>query len=69
MLSPEMQQKVSDWRQKAAAGTITLDEMKEAIVLLRSGRRLSAEAAAKSKSKTGGSKKSADEMLNELGSL
>lgn len=47
-VSPELQSKILAWRSSAAAGTITLEEMKEAIIALRSGRRSAAEASAAS---------------------
>ena len=34
----ELQAQIAQWRQKAADGTLTQDEMKEAIKLLRAGR-------------------------------
>lgn len=67
MISPEMQSRIANWRAKAAAGTITLEEMKEAIVALRESRRTAATQAPASKSAKKG--KSADDLLNELGAL
>ena len=63
IISPELQNKLSIWRSKAAAGTITLEEMREAIVALRAGRK-GAAAAPSTKSK---SNRSADELLGDLG--
>lgn len=68
-VSPEMQTKIVDWRAKCLAGTITLDEMREAIKALRANRIAAATASAKSL-KTGKKKapaQSADSMLDELG--
>ena len=67
MLSPELQNRMSEWRAKAAAGTITLAEMKDAIVALRGSRKTAAEAASASKSKKPA--KSADALLGELEGL
>ncbi len=68
--SPELQNKVVEWRSKAAAGTITLDEMREAILMLRAGR-LSAVQSSEAKKRTAAKKavKSADDMLKELEGL
>lgn len=44
--------KLAEFRRKAADGTITLDEMREAVALVRQGRVSAAESAAKSKAKT-----------------
>jgi hypothetical protein len=66
--SPEIQAKLSNLRQRAAAGTMTLDEAREAIRYLREGR-YAAQAAegAKGGKRAKGPVKSADEMLGELG--
>ena len=37
-MSPELQSKISVWRQKAVNGNLTLDEMREAIAALRADR-------------------------------
>lgn len=44
-ISPELQQRIAIWRQRAAAGELTLDEMKDAVKFLRAGRLAAAEAA------------------------
>jgi len=68
----ELQAKITDWRQRAAEGTLTLDEMKQAIIHLRAGR-LSALTAAGEAART--RKKaiiaipSADDMLADLEGL
>lgn len=68
---PELLNKLSQWRMKAADGSITIDEMREAIKHLRANRTSTAEAAAKSKS--GGSRKktpaapiNAEDLLSQL---
>lgn len=69
--SPEIINKVNEWRRKAADGTITLEEQKEAILLLRQNRTsaLTASAGAKKKPSAKKPAKSADELLNELDGL
>jgi hypothetical protein len=70
--SPELLNQISVWRQKSADGTITLEEMREAVKLLR-GNRLGAQnaaAASKAKSKSSsGPSKSAGDLLSELDGL
>lgn len=67
MLSPEAQTRISELRAKSNAGTITLDEMKEVVRLMREGRASSIDAQAKTKAKK--ATRSADDMLSELGGL
>lgn len=69
VVTPETQSRIAEYRRKAADGTITLDEMKAAIILLRSGRKAAAEASAASGKRTKKPTRSADELLSELGSL
>jgi hypothetical protein len=59
--------KIAEWRAKAAAGTITIEEMREAILMLREGR-LSAVQSSEAKRRTTARKqvKSAEELLKEL---
>lgn len=70
-MTPELTQKLIDWRAKAIAGTITLEEMKEAIIALRDQRRTAVSQpspttrASKAKQPT----RSADDMLSELEGL
>jgi hypothetical protein len=64
---PELQSKIRMWRAKMADGTITLPEMKEAIIALRGGRKAALEASEASKgSKTKRPAKNANDMLAEL---
>ena len=72
-MSPEMNAKIQLWRQKAREGTLTQDEMKEAIAALRqdrigaSGRN---EATRERKATTRAKKNiSSDALLNELDGL
>ena len=48
VISLDLEYKISIWRKKTADSTITLEEMKEAIIALRAGRLSAAEASAKS---------------------
>ena len=50
-VSLELSQKIALWRMKAAEGTLTLDEMKEAVLHLRAGRVNAANASASAKRK------------------
>lgn len=68
--SLETQAQLAAWRRKASDGTLTLEEMRRAVDLMRGDRKNSAQAAASSKSRTAKAKavvQSADEMLDELG--
>lgn len=69
-MTPEIQSKIFLFRQKAAEGTLTQEDMREAILLLRGSRR-SAAAASETTRRTKARKavKSADELLNELEGL
>ena len=68
----ELQSKIADWRLRAAEGSLSLDEMKEAVKYLRAGRFAASQASAASSSKR---KKaiaeipSAGDMLDELEGL
>lgn len=63
-VSLEIQQKVAEWRDKARAGTLTLDEMKSAISYLRAERLAMSPAKAKAKAVI-----NTDDLFNELNSL
>lgn len=69
-LSPEAQAKVQLWRQKAREGTLTQDEMREAIVTLRQDRVAAAgvSAASRAKKSATAAKKAvnSDDLLSEL---
>lgn len=67
-MTPELQVKMAVWKAKALNGTLTTEEMREAIVALRSGRISAASTAAK-KPSTKGPAKSADSLLDELEKL
>jgi len=69
-ITPELQSKIAIWRSKSADGTISLAEMREAIIALRAGRKAAIEAASASrKSSPKRPSKSADDMLGELEGL
>lgn len=71
--SPELQLKIQMWRQKAREGTLTQDEMKEAIAALRKDRGSVAQATAGSKvsrsRSTAAKKPNGDDLLSELEGL
>jgi uncharacterized membrane protein YsdA (DUF1294 family) len=65
-----LQEKVAIWRQKAQNNTLTVDEMKEAVLALRQGRVGAAIASDASRRKTAKAVvPSADDLLSELGDL
>lgn len=70
MFSPEERLKIEDWRRRTAAGeAISLEEMKQAIILIRGGRRAALEASSASKAGSSKAKKptrSADDMLADF---
>jgi hypothetical protein len=64
--------KIAIWRQKCIDGTITIEEMREAVAVMRGDRKAAAQAAAASSKRTAKPKaqvQSADEMLDELGKI
>jgi len=69
--SLDLQLKVAEWRAKARAGTLTLDETREAIKVLRAGRSLVAPATGGSKTNKAAkaAKPSGDDLLSELEGL
>lgn len=70
MLSPEQQTRLAHYREKNADGSLTIDELKEAVIMMREAR-LAAQAAnaASGKTKKKAPTKSADDLLGELESL
>jgi hypothetical protein len=69
---PVLINKMAMWRAKAADKTITLDDMKEAIIAMRGNRKAAVEASAAgraTKKKSPPSDKSVDDMLSELEGL
>lgn len=71
MYSPQDSARIQQLRLKALQGTMTLEEVKEGIALLRQGRVQAAETSAKSKSRSAASKApvDSDALLGELGGL
>lgn len=70
-VTPEMQSKITMWRHRAADGTLSLEEMKEAVRFLRAGR-VAAASSAIPASKRAAAKAaipSAEAMLDELDGL
>lgn len=69
-MSPEVVSKIAHWRAKAANGTLTADEMREAIAVLRADRVGAAVASATSKaSKVKAPPPDASSLLDELEGL
>jgi hypothetical protein len=66
-MEADITEKLTIWRQKATAGTLSLSEMREAIQYLRQNRTMATEAA----KKKGTSKKvvNSQDLLNELEGL
>ena len=71
-MNPELQSNITTWRAKAAEGTLTFDEMKEAVLALRAGRReasKTAQNAAVKRKKAIAAIPSAADMMSELEGL
>lgn len=71
-MTPELNLKIAEWRQKAREGTLTREEMREGIAALRQGRVSAAIASdgARSKSKKQNpASVDSDALLGELGGL
>lgn len=67
-MQPETQQRIATLRQKAVEGTLTLDEMREAVKMMRGDRASSVKASADSRrAKVKAAIPDADTMLDELG--
>lgn len=67
-MSPELQSKITLWRARAANGTLTQDEMREAIAALRADRIGAAIASDKSKrAKAKAEIPDAGDLLKEMG--
>mgnify|MGYP000387927017 CR=1 FL=1 len=66
----ETQLKLTEWRRKAAEGTLTREAMKDAVRLLRQGREAALVASAVGKRKAAAKViPNADELLGELDGL
>ena len=68
-VSLELQSRIAEWRLRVAEGTITPEEMKEAISMLRAGRLTAASAASASRKKSSAVAPAAGDMLSELEGL
>ena len=72
-MTPDISAKVQLWRQKAREGTLTQDEMREAIEILRQGRTAAAATSAVSRERKATTKAKAnvnsDDLLSELDGL
>ena len=68
VISLELQQKIHNWRMRAADNSLTLDEMKEAILALRQDRiGASIASAASKRTKAKAEIPDADDLLAEMG--
>ena len=67
----DLQTSIAIWRQKAIDGTLTQDEMRQAIIALREGRVGAAVTSARSRAKKAVTAvvHDADDLLSELGGL
>jgi hypothetical protein len=69
-MTPELQSKVLIWRKKAEEGTLTIDEMREAVQALREGRVSASAASDKSRAKKAAKViPNADDLLSEIGDI
>ena len=69
-ISLDLQMRIAEWRRQAAEGTLALDEMKEAIVMLRQGRVAAQNASAVAKRKAAVKViPAAEDLLGELGDM
>lgn len=69
MYSPELTNQIAVWRQKATAGTLSIEEMKQAIAALRAGNRSAASSPKRGSTSTKGPARSAGDLLDELSKL
>lgn len=69
MLSPEQQTRLALYRSKNADGTLTIDELKEAVIMMREARVAAQVANASSGKAKKKPTKSADDLLGELENL
>ena len=70
MYSIELQAKIADWRRKEAEGTLSLEELREAVRTMREGRMAAlASASSTTRKKAAAAIPSADDMLKGLEGL
>lgn len=68
-LSPEVSAKLGLFRQKAVAGTLSIEEMREAIQILREDRMRAASTDSAKRTRARKEVKSAEELLSQLDGL
>jgi lipopolysaccharide export system protein LptC len=71
-MSQTIQEKIQEWRRKSAEGTMTIDDMREAIAAIRKERVQASEVSKKSRTKKADAKAKqepvdSDDLLKELG--
>ena len=67
ILSPELASKIAVWREKAKAGTLTQDEMRQAVAMMRGDRKSAAAASTQAKAKKAKAAiPDGDDLLNDL---
>jgi len=66
-MTPELQAKIASWRAKAANGTLTVEEMTQAMAALREGRMTAAASSPSSKSRAPKVIPTAKSLLDEIG--
>lgn len=69
MISMDLQVKLSEWRRKSRDGTITMQELGEALEHLREGRKAAAKSSTASKARAAKTKPDSNTMLDELEGL
>lgn len=65
-MTPEVASRIATWRQKALEGTLSIEDMKEAILAIREGRRGAATASEAARKRAKKEIKSAEDLLSEL---
>lgn len=71
MFSPEQSAQIQVWRRQANDGTITVEELRKALELLRQGRAgaHATSAASRTRKATAAKVVNSDDLLKELGDL
>lgn len=69
MYSPEDNAAIASYRAKAAAGTLTQEELKHAVALLRQARCSAVTSAGKKRASAAKQTRSAEDLLSELENL
>lgn len=72
MYSPEVSAAIQSYRERVRAGTLTLDDMREALSMLRNGRAAAARTSTASRTKHAATKApvaSGEDLLSELEGL